>query len=304
MARPLAAEEGDFVAGEIGARAAGDLGAVDRDRKVEAVVIDLILVGLAGREAIGDGSGYSERAPEETEGVEPHGVAVGVEDIFDEQAATYDQKWSRLAPINQTLHLLAGAVLTNLPAEAHLLCVGAGTGNEILALASRFPDWRFTAIEPSLPMLEVCHLRCTELGIATRCTFHAGYLDSLPPTGPFDAATAFLVSQFIQDREARARFFRDIAKRLRPDGVLISSDLAGDPAAPESQDLLAAWYALMSGNGISAEGVAKMREAYVRDVSVLPPAAVEEIIVLGGFTRPTRIFQAGLIHAWFARQRV
>ncbi len=221
--------------------------------------------------------------------------------IFDQQAATYDQKWSQLAPINQTLHLLAGAVLAKLPAEARLLCVGAGTGNEILALARRFPGWRFTAVEPSLPMLEVCRRRCREEGIDARCAFHAGFFDTLSPVESFDAATAFLVSQFILDYEERSRFFRTIAGRLRIGGVLISSDLAGDPAAPESQDLLEAWYALMGGNGVSAEGVAKMREAYVRNVAVLPPAAVEEMIVRGGFARPTRIFQAGLIHAWFAR---
>lgn len=220
--------------------------------------------------------------------------------IFDQQAATYDQKWSLLAPINQALHLLAGAVLAKLPTEAHLLCVGAGTGNEILALAQKFPGWRFTAVEPSRPMLEVCRLRCSEHGIASRCTFHAGFLDSLPPAAPFDAATAFLVSQFILDRDARARFFRDIAERLRPGGVLIASDLAGNVSAPDCQSLLEAWYALMGGNGVSAEGVAKMREAYVRDVAVLPAAEIEEIVVRGGFDAPVRIFQAGLIHAWFA----
>lgn len=224
--------------------------------------------------------------------------------IFDQQAATYDQKWSQLAPINQALHLLAGAVFSRLPAQAHVLCVGAGTGIEIVAFAKKFPGWRFTAVEPSIPMLEVCRRRAEEHGIASRCVFHAGYLDSLPPGEPFDAATAFLVSQFILDRAARSRFFQGIAERLRPEAILISSDVAGDLSAPECQGLLEVWYALMSGNGISAEGVAKMREAYVRDVAVLPPDEVRDIITRGGFASPVRFFQGGMIHAWYARRAV
>lgn len=38
--------------------------------------------------------------------------------LFDQQAATYDRKWSELASMNGALHLLAGAVLAPLPAEA------------------------------------------------------------------------------------------------------------------------------------------------------------------------------------------
>lgn len=222
--------------------------------------------------------------------------------IFDQQAATYDQRWSDLAPLNGALHLLAGALLSKLPPEASILCVGAGTGAEILYLAKRFPGWRFTAVEPSVPMLEVGRRRAEENGVVDRCVFHAGYLDSLPPGEPFDAATAFLVSQFIVDREARIRFFRGIAERLQPEGILVSSDVSGALAAPECQRLLEFWYALTAGAGASSEGLARMREAYVRDVGVLPQEEVRGIIGRGGFSPPVQFYQAGMIHAWYARR--
>lgn len=223
--------------------------------------------------------------------------------IFDQQAATYDQKWSELAPINSALHLLTAAVLVELPAEANILCVGVGTGTEILYLAKKFPGWSFTAVEPSNPMLEVFRHRATEAGIVSRCTFHAGYLDSLrPATEPFDAATAFLVSQFILDRQERAKFFQGIAGRLRPGGILVSSDLAGDLNAPDCQDLLNVWFTLMKGNGVSTEEAEKMREAYTRDVAVLPPQEVREIIMGGGLELPVLFFQTGLIHAWYSKR--
>ena len=151
-------------------------------------------------------------------------------------------------------------------------------------------------------MLAVFRSRAEEQGISARCVFHSGYLDSLPSGELFDAATAFLVSQFILSREVRAEFFHGIAERLRPEGILVSSDLAGDLAAADSQRLFEVWFQLMKGGGISPTEIARMREAYVRDVAVLPPSEVGNIIMRGGFDLPVRFFQAGLIHAWYARR--
>lgn len=224
--------------------------------------------------------------------------------LFDKQAASYDQQWSKLATINGALHLLTRAVLADLPATAHILCVGAGTGAEILYLAQHFPAWHFTAVEPSTAMLAVFRRRAEEQGISARCVFHAGYLDSLPSQGSFDAATAFLVSHFIQERQVRSAFFHRIAERLHPGGVVVSADLVGDVAATDIQDLLDVWFRVMSGSGTlpSPEDITRMREAYRRDVAMLPPQDVCDIIMGGGFDAPVRFFQAGMIHAWYAKR--
>ena len=60
--------------------------------------------------------------------------------LFDKQASSYDQQLSKMAPINDALHLLTGTVLSELPPKAKILCVGAGTGAEILYLAQKFPE--------------------------------------------------------------------------------------------------------------------------------------------------------------------
>ena len=209
-----------------------------------------------------------------------------------------------MAPINDALHLLTSTVLSELPAKANILCVGAGTGAEILYLAQKFPEWHFTAVEPSTAMLDVFQGRAEEHGITSRCVFHAGYLDSLPSNRSFDAATAFLVSQFILDRHVRSQFFRSIAERLGPAGVLVSSDLAGDLAAPECRDLLGVWFRVMTSSGAlpSPEAIERMHEAYRRDVAVLPPQDVRDIIALAGFDSPVLFFQAAMIHAWYAKR--
>jgi tRNA (cmo5U34)-methyltransferase len=225
--------------------------------------------------------------------------------IFDQQASSYDEKWSRLAPINGALHLLTSSVLSELPSTARVLCIGAGTGAEILYLAQRFPGWQFTAVEPSTEMMAVFRRRAHEHGIASRCVFHSGYLDSLPFTGSFDAATALLVSQFILDPQARSKFFQSIAECLRPNGILVSSDLAGDMSvATSSSRLLELWFQVMRDSETlpSPDAVEKMREAYIRDVAVLPPHVISDIIMLGGFSSPVLFFQAGMIHAWCAKR--
>ncbi len=222
-----------------------------------------------------------------------------VEAIFDQQAATYDQQWARLAPLRGGLDLLVGLVLAELPADARILCVGAGTGSEIVQLARQFPRYSFCVVEPSGPMLAVCRRRVEEQGISGRCQLHQGYVESLPPSAPFDAATSLLVSQFIMDIEDRSRFFRSIAARLRPGGLLVNADLAADLQAPGYESLLRLWLRMMSAAEVPPELVERMRTVYGRDVAVLAPERVAAIVASGGFSAPIAFFQGALMQAWY-----
>ncbi len=222
--------------------------------------------------------------------------------LFDQQAAGYDAQWEKTRPIRECLYLLLGAAFADLPDEASVLCVGLGTGQELAHLAQARPGWRFTAVEPSGEMLRRCRALAEREGFAGRCVFHEGYLDSLPEAGPFDAATCFLVSQFLLDRGERVGFFRGIAQRLRPGGLLASTDLAADIDSSEYAVLLQAWARMMAAADVAPEAIERMRRAYGQDVAVLPPAGVEAILREGGFPLPVRFFQAGLIHGWLSRR--
>lgn len=223
--------------------------------------------------------------------------------LFDRQAAGYDRQWARTAAIRDCLYLLLDPLLAGLPADARVLCVGVGTGQEMAHLALRSPGWTFTAVEPSGAMLAACRARAEEDGFAHRCRFHEGFLDSLPVEAPFDAATCFLVSQFITDRAQRIALFRGIAEHLGAGGLLASSDLASEVGSAAYGVLLPAWMQMMQDAAVSPEALERIRAAYASDVAVIPPAEVEAIIAAGGFDAPVRFFQAGLIHGWLAARQ-
>jgi tRNA (cmo5U34)-methyltransferase len=222
--------------------------------------------------------------------------------LFDQQAAGYDKQWARMAPIRDCLHFFLKSVFADLPADARILCVGAGTGAEMAFLAQTFPGWRFTVVEPSGAMLDVCRQRAEAEGCTSRCYFHEGYLESLAIADMHDGATCFLVSQFIVAQEARSEFFRAIADRLRPGGILASSDLASDVGSKGYEALLRAWLITMAQAGVPPEAMERVRAAYAKDVAILPPGVIASIIEVAGFEPPVQFFQAGLMHAWFSRR--
>jgi tRNA (cmo5U34)-methyltransferase len=221
---------------------------------------------------------------------------------FDQQHAdAYDERWAPLAALRDSLHLQTGFVLSDLPADARVLCVGVGTGAELLALAARFPGWRFVAIEPSAPMLDVCRRKAVAAGIADRCEFHSAYLHDLPDVTGFHAATSILVSQFITDRAKRVAFFRDIASRLLPGGWLVTADLGRVPEEQHAQ-LISVWQRMMQFVGVTAEQFEAMLDAYKRDVAIISPADMEALLREAGFGTPVGFSQSLLIHAWYARR--
>jgi tRNA (cmo5U34)-methyltransferase len=112
-----------------------------------------------------------------------------------DHARSYDAGLTKIAPVLDALAFLTSTVLSDLRSDARILCVGVGTGTELIALARVFPRWRFTAIDPSAAMLDICRSKTQEQGIGSRCEFHEGYVHSLPHTEPFDGATSILQYQ-------------------------------------------------------------------------------------------------------------
>jgi len=222
--------------------------------------------------------------------------------IFDQQATHYDSQWDKLAPIYLGLFFMMEAVFADLPADARILCVGAGTGKELLYLAKKFPGWHFTAVEPASAMLRVCQHNVEARGIAGRCDFHAGLLESLPAGRRYDGATCLLVSQFMLNKPERMDFFRQIANKLQPNALLINAELSAETSNAHYDHLLEVWQRMRSAANPSAEVLMQMKRTYAKDVAILPAAEVAQLIADAGFSNPVRFFQASLIQAWFSRR--
>lgn len=222
--------------------------------------------------------------------------------IFDQQAPNYDKRWERMSPVSDALYFFLEAIFSSLSKKARILCVGAGTGKEIIFLAKCFPDWKFTVVEPSKGMMQVCQRTMEKEGLTSRCVFHDGYLDTLAVNKKHSAATCFFVSQFILEPEVRTAFFRQIAVRLKPKGILVSSDLVADTSSHNYEELLKLWLKVMSNTDVDEAEITKMKKAYENDVAVLPSQSVATIIASGGFEFPIRFYQAGLIQAFFAQR--
>lgn len=222
--------------------------------------------------------------------------------VFDQQAPSYEQQQKKLAPVHEGLYFQLEWIFADLPKFSRILCVGLGAGAELSYLAGKFPNWSFTAVEPSGAMLNECRRRAEAEGIASRCTFHEGYLETLPDTGLFDAATSFMVSQFFLDRLERSSFFLAIANRLRAGGILVSADLSAEVGSHKYEALLKTWVTMLHAANVPQKAIERTHAAWEKDVAILPANEVESIIEKGGFDSPVQFYQAGFVHAWFSKR--
>ncbi|MBI1197463.1 MAG: methyltransferase domain-containing protein [Phenylobacterium sp.] len=215
-----------------------------------------------------------------------------------EVADGYDRRNSALAPVSDCLHFLVRLVLADLPDDARVLCVGVGTGAEILSLATAYPGWSFVGVDPSEEMLAIARRRLTQAGVMHRCELLHGYAADAPPNG-FDAAVALLVAHFIK-RDDRQAFYCAIHDRLKPGGVLVSAEISGDPDAPDFPAMLEDWKRIQSLMGATPDSLANL-DRMMRDVlSVLAPGETEALWEACGFPRPIPFFQAFMIRGWHA----
>ena len=220
--------------------------------------------------------------------------------LFNEQAHTYDSNWSKLAVFKEALHVLMKAQLQTMPEKAHFLCVGAGTGQEIVYLAHHFPHWHFTAVEPAFNMLEVCREQLNSRGLLNRCTLHHGYLDTLSSTLAFDGASCLFVSHFLTEETERMQLFEGIGKRLTNSGIFINADLMADKNISTYAALMALWINTIADAGASDDKLASIKSTYEKDVAILSNAKVATLIQAGGFKSAFPFFQSGLLGALVA----
>jgi tRNA (cmo5U34)-methyltransferase len=215
---------------------------------------------------------------------------------FDPTRANEYQVQSRIALAGyDACHELAACMLSATlggNSSAHILVVGAGGGaQEIVSASTLGPTWRFTAVDPSLPMMDIAIAQLTQKGLAARAEFHLGYVDDLPSHQRFDGATLIGVLHHQPGDAAKRQLLKSIASRLAPGAPLI---LAGNRYAYASQPLLlAAWGERWRMQGATAEEVQAKLGKILEGAD--PPASEEvvaELLADAGFEQPTWFFSS------------
>lgn len=216
-------------------------------------------------------------------------------------SAAYDKRNSALAPIADNMHFLIRLLLKDLPPKARILCVGVGTGAEILSLAQAYPEWSFVGVDPAAPMLAVCRQRLTQAGIMERCALIHGYVHDVPQDAAFDAALSILVGHFVPHAE-RTGFYSAMQARLRPGGCFVNTELSFDLEAADFPAMLSAWSRVQALMGATPESLQALPHMLRHTLYVLPPAVVEERMYEGGIRIPLRFFQSFMIQGWYAQK--
>lgn len=185
---------------------------------------------------------------------------------------------------------------------ARILVVGAGGGAQEIVTASVLgPEWRFTAVDPSQPMMDIAVTQLTQKGLAGRTDFHLGYVDDLPAERQFDAATLFGVLHHQPGNEAKRELLEAIANRLAPGAPLV---LAGNRHAYAGQPLLlAAWGERWRMQGATPDEVHAKLGKILEGAD--PPASEEAVAALfedGGVEQPTWFFSSLFWGACLARR--
>jgi tRNA (cmo5U34)-methyltransferase len=185
---------------------------------------------------------------------------------------------------------------------AEVLVVGAGGGaQEIVAAAPLEPGWRFTAVDPSPPMMALAQAALERHGLMDRVRLHHGVVEDLPAEARFDAATLIGVLHHLPGDAAKRGILRAIAARLKPGAPLV---LAGNRYAYASQPLLlAAWGERWRMQGASAAEVQAKLGKILQGAD--PPEsedAVGELLATAGFGAPVWFFSSLFWGACLARR--
>lgn len=128
------------------------------------------------------------------------------------------------------------------PADGHVLVLGAGGGLELKVFAEAHAGWSFVGVDPSAEMLK---LAAATLGLlAPRVELCEGYIDSAS-MGPFDGATCLLTLHFLSADE-RLHTLTELRRRLKPGAPLV----VAHHSVPQADDQKKRWlnrYAAFAG---------------------------------------------------------
>lgn len=182
------------------------------------------------------------------------------------------------------------------PTDGRILVLGAGGGQEILALANAHSGWSFDGVDPSTEMLQLA--RQTIKPHASRVQLHQGYISDAPQ-GPFDAATSILTFHFIP-LEQRLKTLKQIRQRLKDGATFILVHLSFPQTEPERSLWIARHVAFSQLHNADPAKAENARQAIASKLTIISPEDEEAMLREADFANAS-LFYAGMsIKGWIA----
>ncbi len=189
-----------------------------------------------------------------------------------------------------------------------ILCVGCGSGQEVITLTTAIPTataapLSIVGVDPSAKMLEMARTRLAAECSADqnkRVELITGYLNDLDLTNPkytgFDAATSLLVMHFIPDvagPTGKAAYLKSITQRLKVGARLFHVDVCGDITKPEFIELIDTWCEYVLSKGSTPEFVKQMKELMTEGkiTKLVSEERVRQLLGEAGFVKIKRVYQ-------------
>ena len=215
----------------------------------------------------------------------------------------YDKSNSAFKNINNNLHLLNSIILKKLPEDAQILCVGVGTGADLLELAKENPKWNFVGIEPAKSMIDECEKKLNKYKLSNQCELFNGYLSDYNSTKKFDAVLCLFVMHFIKDITQRAQMYKEMSNLLKKDAYLIITEISADKDDNSYINLLENWNEFHKLSGTPSQDIEQVRNMVENQLAVISSKETEKLIEQNGFLNANPFFQSFLIKGWYAQNK-
>lgn len=209
----------------------------------------------------------------------------------------YAERTARIVPGLRDLHRMAGVLLAeHAPANARILVLGAGGGQELRAFAEMEPSWNFDGVDPSREMLDLA--RTVLAPAASRVRLHEGYIDDAP-MGPFDGAACLLTLHFLPAAE-RLETLKQMFMRLKPGAPLVVAHHSFSLHDATGDRWLARNAAFAATSGVPMAQAQGSITAIKDRLPVLAPQQNVDLLRDAGFTDVDLFYCALTFKGWVA----
>ncbi|NJM19544.1 MAG: class I SAM-dependent methyltransferase [Richelia sp. RM2_1_2] len=224
---------------------------------------------------------------------------------FDQNPPVAGSEYDNMAPLvlpgYEAMHQMTLACLqANLPADANILVVGAGTGMELVKFGKGNSKWQILGVDPSEKMLTIAQEKIQQHNLSEQVKLFQGYTDDLADTSIYDAATSILVMHFIPDDGGKLAFLQSIAQRMKSSSAFILVDVFGEKGTDDFQQIISIIKEFWQERGIPEAKQIELLETMEQGVYPISETRVLELLQQAGFSKVIRFYTGLWVGGWMA----